>query len=106
MSEPKAKSQRSPAQQIVAFGVQHWRAGNKTEAIDAFERALEFDFDEPTAWQALGAAYAQTKEYPRSYAFSSRALDLQPDMPMTLRNIYVFGRDGDRWRLAATRSGG
>jgi hypothetical protein len=26
--------------------------------------------------------------------------------PMTLRNVYVFGRDGDRWRLAATRSGG
>jgi len=26
--------------------------------------------------------------------------------PMTLRNVYVFGRDGNRWRLAATRSGG
>ena len=26
--------------------------------------------------------------------------------PTTLRNVYVFGRDGDRWRLAATRSGG
>lgn len=26
--------------------------------------------------------------------------------PMTLRNVYVFGRDGGRWRLAATRSGG
>jgi hypothetical protein len=25
---------------------------------------------------------------------------------MTLRNVYVFGRDGGRWRLAATRSGG
>jgi hypothetical protein len=24
----------------------------------------------------------------------------------TLRNVYVFGRDGGRWRLAATRSGG
>lgn len=26
--------------------------------------------------------------------------------PTTLRNVYVFGRDADRWRLAATRSGG
>ena len=25
--------------------------------------------------------------------------------PTTLRNVYVFGRDGDTWRLAATYSG-
>jgi hypothetical protein len=31
---------------------------------------------------------------------------LETTAPTTLRNVYVFGRDGDRWRLAATRSGG
>jgi hypothetical protein len=31
---------------------------------------------------------------------------IETTAPMTLRNVYVFGRDGNRWRLAATRSGG
>ncbi len=35
---------------------------------------------------------------------SGRVVETTP--PMTLRNVYVFGRDGERWRLAATRSGG
>ena len=35
---------------------------------------------------------------------SGRVVETTP--PMTLRNVYVFGRDGGRWRLAATRSGG
>jgi hypothetical protein len=35
---------------------------------------------------------------------SGRVVETTP--PMTLRNVYVFGRDGNRWRLAATRSGG
>ena len=35
---------------------------------------------------------------------SGHVLDRTPQM--TLRNVYVFGRDGGRWRLAATRSGG
>ena len=29
---------------------------------------------------------------------------LSSTSPRTLRNIYVFGRDGDQWRLAATHS--
>ena len=35
---------------------------------------------------------------------SGRLVETTPSM--TLRNVYVFGRDGGRWRLAATRSGG
>lgn len=35
---------------------------------------------------------------------SGRLLEATP--PTTLRNVYVFGRDGGRWRLAAIRSGG
>jgi len=35
---------------------------------------------------------------------SGRVVETTP--PTTLRNVYVFGRDGERWRLAATRSGG
>lgn len=35
---------------------------------------------------------------------SGRVVETTP--PTTLRNVYVFGRDGGRWRLAATRSGG
>lgn len=41
--------------------------------------------------------------------YSDRRLDadgkvVERTAPMELRNGYVFGRDGDSWRLAATRS--
>jgi len=40
-------------------------------------------------------------------AYSDRRLDragheLARTAPTSLRNVYVFGRDGDTWRLAAT----
>lgn len=75
------------------------RATAQTQTIQAAIRALTVKERSP---QRIAVAVEI------DYSDSRQSADGQVvgrTPPMSLRNVYVFGRDGDTWRLAATYSG-
>lgn len=75
-------------------------AAGQTQAISVRIEALRLERTNPGRIAALTRlAYSDERR-----AADGRVLATTP--ARTLSNVYVFGRDGDRWRLVSTRSGG
>jgi predicted lipid-binding transport protein (Tim44 family) len=74
------------------------RARGRIQAIEAEVRSVAIQERSPRRI-ALQADLAYTD---LTRDGSGRVIERTP--PTSLRNVYVFGRDGETWRLAATRS--
>ena len=61
------------------LGILAAREGKTDEAIACFQKALQFNAENPVALQNLGNAYRQKKDWPNAKDALERALALRPD---------------------------
>ncbi|HUP49220.1 MAG TPA: sulfatase-like hydrolase/transferase [Thermoanaerobaculia bacterium] len=90
-----------------AYGIALADSGNIQEAIRQFERVLQIDRTNATAYQNLGVVALRTGDLRRAHDYLSRALALNDRMPIALNTLGVVqaraGQPGqaiEAWRRA------
>jgi tetratricopeptide (TPR) repeat protein len=79
-----------------AYGIALADLGRIPEAIQQFERALQIDRTNATAYQNLGVVALRVNDLPRAQQFLSRALQLNSKMPLALNSLgVVYARQND-----------
>jgi tetratricopeptide (TPR) repeat protein len=76
-----------PAEIAYQSGKQFMSAGNYTEAIASFEKAVSIKPTYLEAWSDLGRAYTDRKDYEKGIAAFQKALELSPDNEALIASI-------------------
>lgn len=100
------KDSRDP-ELLNAYGIALADLGRVPEAIAQFERALQVDRTNATAYQNLGIVALRVNDLARAQQFLSRALQLNAKMPLALNSLGVlyarqndYGRAVEAWQRA------
>ncbi|HVT43462.1 MAG TPA: sulfatase-like hydrolase/transferase [Thermoanaerobaculia bacterium] len=79
-----------------AYGIALADAGRGQEAIRQFERVLQIDRTNATAYQNLGIVALRAGDLQRSHGYLRRALELNDQMPIVLNTLgVVYARSGN-----------
>ncbi|MBW3670195.1 MAG: sulfatase-like hydrolase/transferase [Acidobacteria bacterium] len=79
-----------------SYGIALADSGNPGRAIQQFERVLEFDATNATAYQNLGIVALRAGDLQRSHRYLMKALSLNDQMPIALNTLgVVFARTGN-----------
>ena len=93
--ERRSRSIPSFIQAYNNLAVQHLRLRQKAEAIEAFEKSIEIQPENPTAYLNLGIIRLQEQDYWGSYGWLRKAFELDPnDLQTELflgQNCYHLG---------------
>ncbi|MBW3563302.1 MAG: sulfatase-like hydrolase/transferase [Acidobacteria bacterium] len=82
-----------------AYGIALADLGNVAEAVRQFERALERDATNATAYQNLGIVALRAQEHERARKYLLEALHLNDRLPLTLNALGVlYAQQGDARR--------
>lgn len=102
-SEPAPRAEpnlQEAARLNTDLGVNYARAGNYDVALDKFERALSQDANHAPAHAGIAFVYAQRRENEKANQHYERALQLQPNDPITRNNYGVFLCSQQRYKDA------
>lgn len=79
-----------------AYGIALADLGRYPDAVREFQRALQVDETNATAYQNLGVVALRTGDLPRAEQFLSHALQLNDEMPLALNTMgVVYARRND-----------
>jgi arylsulfatase A-like enzyme/Flp pilus assembly protein TadD len=100
------KSSKDP-ELLNAYGIALADLGQLPEAVQQFQRALEIDRTNATAYQNLGIVALRAGDLVRAEEYLNRALRLSPELALALNSLGVvharkndFPRAIDAWRRA------
>jgi len=86
-------------QQNIIEGNQQYKEGSYTQAIGAYEKVLDRDFNSAAAWRKMGDAYDKLHQYPQAIACHEKAVSLNPYDIKTYIGLVmeykVFGKPKD-----------
>lgn len=98
---PRAEPNLQEAARINSdLGVNYARSGNFEVAFDKFQRALSQDANYAPAHAGIALVYSQRRENEKAEQHYERALQLQPDDPITRNNYGVFLCAQERYKDA------
>jgi type IV pilus assembly protein PilF len=112
-SEPAPRAEpnlQEAARLNTDLGLNYARAGNLEVAFDKFERALNQDANYAPAHAGIALVYSQRRENEKAEQHYEKALQLQPNDPITRNNYGVFlcaqqrYKDADKMFLKAATS--
>jgi type IV pilus assembly protein PilF len=112
-SEPAPRAEpnlQEAARLNTDLGLNYARAGNFEVAFDKFERALNQDANYAPAHAGIALVYSQRRENEKAEKHYEKALQLQPNDPITRNNYGVFlcaqqrYKDADKMFLKAATS--
>lgn len=82
------------------LGINYARAGNFDVALDKFQRAIEQNANYAPAHAGIAFIHSQRRENDKAELHYERALQLQPDDPITRNNFGVFLCGQERYEKA------
>jgi len=87
----------SLALSLLPMGERQYRAQDYTGALDTYQRALDFDPNNPIIHYRMGYVYTQSGELNKAAQFLTRALELDPGLTAAMAaRGYVYRRMGDK----------
>ncbi|MBC7871421.1 MAG: tetratricopeptide repeat protein [Chitinophagaceae bacterium] len=93
----ETSARASLALSLLPMGERQYRAQDYTGALDTYQRALDFDPNNPIIHYRMGYVYTQSGELEKAEQFLTRALELDPGLTAAMAALgYVYRRMGDK----------
>jgi len=75
------------ARQLYASGLKAFKAGNYHEAVELLETSTARDPHNSSAFNDLGRAYMNLRQYPQAVSSFRKAIEINPDEPYAYNNL-------------------